>query len=176
MGLVHVADYAGVHPFGHLPAPVERIPLVSHLCGHLVFFRQSGQQSRFIDGVGQRFLYIGMFSQGNGMCRYPGMGMVGGCHHDGIDGFIHLVEHHPPVLELPGFRVVVECFGGIFPVNIAEGHDVFCFHVRQVATPHSSHADTGNVEFVTWGGISPGFPQYRVGDNGKSCGSDGRGL
>ena len=92
-----------------------------------------------------------------------GMGMVGRGHQYGIDGLAHLVEHHSPVLEPAGIGIVVKRLSGIFPVHIAQGHNVLRAHLLQIATSHSAHAHSGNVQFVTWRHMTVAATQHHIG-------------
>ncbi len=96
----------------------------------------------------QRFLYISVLPQGDGVGGHARVGVVGCRHQDGIDGVSHLVEHFPPVFKLPGLWMIAECLCGIFPVHVAKGYDVLRFHVGQVAAPHAPNANTRNIELV----------------------------
>ena len=160
--LPYLADLASPYPFCDAAAPVERVTLVAHLCGHLIFLGQPGQQACLIHRVGQRLLAIDMLAQRHGMSCHAGMRMVGGGHHDGIDALAHLVEHHAPVLEPAGVGIVTERLVGIFPVDIAQGHDVLRSHVLEVAASHAANTDTGDVQFVTRGRMAKAASQHRV--------------
>ena len=150
MHLAHLAYLIIPDPLRNLPAPVERVALVTHLRGHLVFLGQARKQSGLIDRMCKGFLYIDVLAQRHGMGSHTGMGVVGRGHQYGIDGLAYLVKHHTPVLEAAGIGIVVKRLSGIFPVHIAQGHNVLRAHLLQIAAAHSAHAHSGNVEFVTW--------------------------
>ena len=74
--------------------------------------------------------------------------MVGSCNHNGIN--VLLFGKHFAVILV--FRYVWPfpegISSGIFPIDIAQGHNVFGIHVRQVIESHSAHANSGNVKFI----------------------------
>ena len=161
--LPYLANLASPYPFCDAAAPVERVTLVAHLCGHLIFLGQLGQQACLIDRVGQRLLAIDMLAQRHGMGCDAGMGMVGRSHHDGVDALTHLVEHHSPVLEAAGVGIVAERLVCVFPIDVAQCYDVLRGHVLEVASSHAADTDTGDVQFVTRGRMAEAASQHRVG-------------
>lgn len=58
--------------------------------------------------------------------------VVGRGDEHGVDILAHLVEHLAVVPVALGVRVAVESVLGIFPVDVAQGHDIFGLHVLEV--------------------------------------------
>ena len=101
------------------------------------------------------------------------MGMVRGGHNDRIDLALP-VEHFPVILIALGIRILLEGLGGIAPVHIAEGDNIFLFAAGKVGFPHAAHAHGGQVELVARRGISRSAEDM-AGHDGKSrCGRSRR--
>ncbi len=168
MHLAHLAYLAGPNPFGHAFVPFEGIALVSHLRGYFILLRQFCEQPCFVYRVCERFLKVHVLAESHCVGCDNGVVMVGSGYHYGVDAFSHSVEHFPPIFEAFCFWEVVESFHCILPVNVAEGHDVFGFHVLHVAASDAAHAYAGYVEFVAGRSVSVSLAEHIARHDGDS--------
>ena len=60
----------------------------------------------------------------------------------------HLIEHDAIVLEPFGLRILLELFGGVIVVDVAEGDDVVAFggHGIDVGSALAADADAGDID------------------------------
>ena len=58
----NILDNTGLFPCLELEIVRLGMSLVTHLGGYLIFLRQFGKQTRFVNGVGKRFLRIAMLA------------------------------------------------------------------------------------------------------------------
>ena len=94
--------------------------------------------------------------------------MVGRGDEHGVDILAHLVEHLAVVPVALGVRVAVESILGIFPVDVAQGHDIFGLHVLEVGGAHAAASDGGDIEFVARGGMTRGLAEHGARNDGQS--------
>ena len=146
-----LAELSVPEPFDGLSGACAGSALVAHLCGHTVLRRKFGQESRLIDGEGERLLDIDVLPGRHRLGCDDGVGVVGGGDHHGVGLVEHLVEHHTVVIVLLCLRVLVEHVVGVFPVHVAETDDVFGLHLCEVGGSASSDADTEDVQLVARG-------------------------
>ena len=75
------------------------------------------------------------------------MHVVGRGDHHRVD-VLAFLQQHAVVFEDLRLGIRLEGVGGVFPVHVAQGHDVFAGHLPQVARSLPAHADAGDVEFL----------------------------
>ena len=154
----HLTDLAVPDPFADLIDTFARCPLITHLARDLIFLSQLRKQTRFVNRVSQRFLYVNVFAQRNGIGRNNRVRVVGRSHDHSVDRFAHFVVHLPIVPILLGFGMRIEYFFGILPVHIAKSDDVFSRrHLLDVGISHSADTHGGNIQLIRRGGIAMTF-------------------
>ena len=118
--------------------------------------------------MSERFLDIDMLPQGNRVCSDHRVGMVRSGHDDSVDVLAHLVQHHPPVFETPGGRIVVERLHCIAPVHVAQGDDVLRRHILQVPAAYTADSHSRDVQPVTGSHMPQCLSKYMAWHDGKS--------
>ena len=106
-----------------------------------------------------------MFTERNRMRRHASMSMIRCGYHDRIDRLAHLVKHLAPVFITLRLRIVLECLIRIMPIDITKCHDVFCAHIFQVTTAHTTDTHTCNIQFITRSRETMRLTQNRSGYN-----------
>ena len=77
-----------------------------------------------------------------------GVGVVGGCDHDGVSLVEHLVEHLAIVVVLLCLRIFLEHRVSVLPVDVAESDEVLGLHFPEVSGSTATDTDTEDVQFV----------------------------
>ena len=143
----HVADLARPDHFGGLARAFVRVALVAHLRGDLVFVRRLHQLPRFPHRARERFLHVNMLAALHAPHGRGSVHEIGNGHDHGVDIIALFFEHLAEVFILCGLFVLLEGFGGMLFVHIAERDDVLRSTAIDVARGLSSGADRGDVEF-----------------------------
>ena len=147
MHFTNVADLASPDHFAELTGSFVGVALVAHLSGHTVLASGLAQFARFKNKMSQRLLHVHV----NPTFHSPGGGH-GVCVIGRRDGHCvdasFLVQHLAEIFILFCLGIFLERLSGIFPVGIAQGHDVFTTAAFDVRSSFPSSPNGGDVELL----------------------------
>ena len=170
MRLAHGANRAVLEPFGYLAIPLERHALVAHLGCDLCLSGGFGHHARFIHCAGQWFLTINMLAHFHCCDRHDCMVMIRRAYHYSLDAFL-LVQHLAEIFVAFGVGILLERLGGVVPVHVAQGDDIFAGDLLQVPSALAANAHSGDVQLaIGRRGASTEHPRRQEHEPGNSSG------
>ena len=140
MDLMDRADRAGLDPLADQPQALAAVAVVAHLGDQARLLGHAGHDAGFLDAVGHRLLDVHVLARPQRRHADRGVQVVGRGDHHRVN-VLPLVEHHAEVFEHLGLGIGLEGAGRIFPVDVAQGDDVFTRHFAQVAAALAADAD-----------------------------------
>jgi hypothetical protein len=123
MDLGNLSDYAGPNEFDGTPDRLTGVRLVAHLRDKLVLGRRLGQDTGFVNGMGQWFLTVYVLAQIHRGHGGNGMDVIGGAYGYGINVLL-LVQHLTKVRVDLGTGKGLYAFRSPYRVHVTKGDDI----------------------------------------------------
>ena len=145
----HRSDGARLDDLDGFAQLIRSASLVAHLRGDLELCRRLAHGPGLEHGVGQRLLTVDVLAQLHRRHGGDGVGVIGRADGDGVDRFVHVVEHLAKVVVPFRLLELLEPLG-VQPVvvDVTQRDDVAeAAGVLGITQPFAANADAGDVQF-----------------------------
>jgi hypothetical protein len=114
----------------------------------LVVGGERGDMASFLDRVGQGLFAIDMLAEGQRQGGRPGVSVVGGRDHDGVDPLLFRIEHLAVIAVLGRLGKLTRRRAEVSGVHIAQRDDVLAGELFDIVPALVGDADAGDVQFL----------------------------
>ena len=145
-----VTDEARLDDLHRATESVVGAALVAHLRGHFLLLGHLGHETCLVDGLCEWLLNVNVFAELHRLHTGNGVHVVRGRDGDGVDGFLHLIEHLAEILKRRGAGVFLPSVTQGVGIDITERDDIGTAtgRVVGVAGALAARTDRGEVDLA----------------------------